>query len=212
MKRWLALIFVLAGSSLIASSQQERPARSNSADGLEQLGLLWSHCHRIGVQSQRQLASTSTCSPFGWQYVVVDEGWYLAHPENADKKDADQGYVISPDGLYLPAPNRFPSSANDQGLKAACRLRPFARPQVRHSHHPRNPQTSRRKGSADCRIVVPCIRSCRPDRSLPLEHRQLRSEGQPGRSGLLRFDGPAVRRLGRRLPEGGLHLATLRCA
>jgi len=55
--------------------------------------------------------------PSGWQYVVVDEGWYLAHPENADKKGADQGYVLSPEGLYLPAPNRFPSSANGQGLK-----------------------------------------------------------------------------------------------
>jgi alpha-galactosidase len=55
--------------------------------------------------------------PFGWQYVVVDEGWYLTHPENADKKGMDQGYVLSPGGLYLPARNRFPSSANDQGLK-----------------------------------------------------------------------------------------------
>jgi hypothetical protein len=55
--------------------------------------------------------------PFGWQYVVVDEGWYLTHPENADKKGMDQGYVLSPEGLYLPARNRFPSSANDQGLK-----------------------------------------------------------------------------------------------
>jgi alpha-galactosidase len=55
--------------------------------------------------------------PFGWQYVVVDEGWYLTHPENADKKGMDQGYVLSPEGLYLPARNRFTSSANDQGLK-----------------------------------------------------------------------------------------------
>ncbi len=52
---------------------------------------------------------------FGWQYVVVDEGWYLAHPENAE--GADQGWTMSADGLYLPASNRFPSSANGQGLK-----------------------------------------------------------------------------------------------
>jgi alpha-galactosidase len=55
--------------------------------------------------------------PYGWQYVVVDEGWYLAHPENAETKGADQGYTLSPDGRYLPAVNRFPSSANDQGFK-----------------------------------------------------------------------------------------------
>ena len=54
---------------------------------------------------------------FGWQYAVVDEGWYLAHPENAGKEGADQGWTISAEGLYQPAVNRFPSSANDQGLK-----------------------------------------------------------------------------------------------
>lgn len=54
---------------------------------------------------------------YGWQYVVVDEGWYLQHPENAGKKGADQGYTLSADGRYLPAPNRFPSSARDAGLK-----------------------------------------------------------------------------------------------
>jgi len=54
---------------------------------------------------------------YGWQYVVVDEGWYLQHPENAGKKGSDQGYTLSADGRYLPAPNRFPSSAGDAGLK-----------------------------------------------------------------------------------------------
>ncbi len=55
--------------------------------------------------------------PYGWRYVVVDEGWYLVHPENAGKQGADQGFTLSPDGRYLPAKNRFPSSANDQGFK-----------------------------------------------------------------------------------------------
>lgn len=43
--------------------------------------------------------------PYGWQYVVIDEGWYLAHPDNS----ANPGYTVSPDGLYLPAADRFPS-------------------------------------------------------------------------------------------------------
>lgn len=53
---------------------------------------------------------------FGWQYVVIDEGWYLQHPENAGTKDADQGYTMDGNGRYLPAPNRFPSSGA-AGLK-----------------------------------------------------------------------------------------------
>jgi hypothetical protein len=56
--------------------------------------------------------------PYGWQYVVIDEGWYLQHPENAGTKGADQGYTLDGNGRYLPAPNRYPSSAGDAGLKA----------------------------------------------------------------------------------------------
>ncbi len=54
----------------------------------------------------------------GWQYVVVDEGWYLQHPENAAKKGADQGYTMDANGRYQPAPNRFPSAVNGAGMKA----------------------------------------------------------------------------------------------
>lgn len=50
---------------------------------------------------------------YGWQYVVVDEGWYLAHPENS----ASPGYTLSSNGLYQPAPNRFPSAGSDQSFK-----------------------------------------------------------------------------------------------
>jgi alpha-galactosidase len=51
--------------------------------------------------------------PYGWQYLVIDEGWYLAQPENF----ASPGYSLSADGRYLPAANRFPSASNQQGFK-----------------------------------------------------------------------------------------------
>ncbi|HEY0786380.1 MAG TPA: glycoside hydrolase family 27 protein [Acidobacteriaceae bacterium] len=51
--------------------------------------------------------------PAGWQYVVIDEGWYLAHPERAATKGADQGFTYDANGRYAPAPERFPG-----GLKA----------------------------------------------------------------------------------------------
>ncbi len=54
---------------------------------------------------------------YGWQYVVIDEGWYLQHPENAGTKGADQGYTLDKNGRYLPAPNRYPSSFGNAGLK-----------------------------------------------------------------------------------------------
>ena len=46
---------------------------------------------------------------FGWQYVVVDEGWYLENPENASMPEALR-YTINSRGQYEPAANRFPTS------------------------------------------------------------------------------------------------------
>lgn len=118
MKRWFIAVCVLAAVCESASSQQSSslpastpPMGWNSWDsyglsineGEFKANVNWLHQH---LQS------------FGWQYVVIDAGWYLAHPEDTGAQDADQGYVVSPEGLYLPAPNRFPSSANGQGFKA----------------------------------------------------------------------------------------------
>jgi len=52
---------------------------------------------------------------FGWQYVVVDEGWYLINPDRAGKPDLK--YSLTGDGRYIPATDRFPSAAGDQGFK-----------------------------------------------------------------------------------------------
>lgn len=48
--------------------------------------------------------------PAGWRYVVLDEGWYLQHPENASSQGGkgDQGYTMDAQGEYTPALNRFP--------------------------------------------------------------------------------------------------------
>ena len=62
--------------------------------------------------------------PAGWEYVVVDEGWYLAHPEDAGTKGADQGYTIDEYARYIPDATRFPGGlkaladyAHERGLK-----------------------------------------------------------------------------------------------
>lgn len=52
--------------------------------------------------------------PFGWQYVVVDEGWYLKNPEA--KPGAFQ-FALDPDGRFLPAQSRFPSATAKAGFK-----------------------------------------------------------------------------------------------
>ena len=51
---------------------------------------------------------------FGWQYVVVDEGWYILNP-SADPTEFH--HAMSDDGRFIPAPARFPSAVNGAGFK-----------------------------------------------------------------------------------------------
>lgn len=50
----------------------------------------------------------------GWQYVVVDEGWYLQNP-TADPKDYK--FQMTGDGRFVPDPGRFPSAKGNAGFK-----------------------------------------------------------------------------------------------
>jgi alpha-galactosidase len=52
--------------------------------------------------------------PLGWQYVVVDEGWYLRNP---GQKGAAQGFVMDAEGRYVVADNRFPSAAGGKNFQ-----------------------------------------------------------------------------------------------
>ena len=96
-----ALLLVLAGAPTLAAPNlaPTPPMGWNSWDsyGLTiteaefKANVSWFHHH---------------LQPLGWQYVVVDEGWYLQHP---GQKGAAQGFVMDADGRYLVANSRFSS-------------------------------------------------------------------------------------------------------
>ena len=48
---------------------------------------------------------------FGWEYVVVDEGWYLANLEA--NNDSHVRFEMDAYGRYVPVPARFPSAGKD---------------------------------------------------------------------------------------------------
>jgi alpha-galactosidase len=54
--------------------------------------------------------------PYGWQYVVVDMEWFVTNP-TAEGNSKSFSYSMDAYGRYMPAPNRFPSSAKDAGFK-----------------------------------------------------------------------------------------------
>ena len=52
---------------------------------------------------------------YGWQYAVIDEGWYMASPSGHTVPE--KKYLWNKDGLLMPAPDRFPSAAEGAGFK-----------------------------------------------------------------------------------------------
>ena len=54
---------------------------------------------------------------FGWQYIVIDIRWYVENDKSGGYNQTDPKYVMDEYGRYLPAMNRFPSSANGKGFK-----------------------------------------------------------------------------------------------
>ncbi|RAW02272.1 NPCBM/NEW2 domain-containing protein [Pseudochryseolinea flava] len=53
----------------------------------------------------------------GWEYVVVDIRWYVANDKAHGYNQTDPQYSIDEYGRFIPAVNRFPSSANGKGFK-----------------------------------------------------------------------------------------------
>jgi alpha-galactosidase len=51
---------------------------------------------------------------FGWQYVVIDEGWYVSNP---GAKPADLKFSLDDVGRFIPVVGRFPSAAGGAGFK-----------------------------------------------------------------------------------------------
>jgi hypothetical protein len=54
--------------------------------------------------------------PYGWQYVVIDEDWFVTNPV-AEGNSKNSQFVLDSYGRYIPAANRFPSAADGAGFK-----------------------------------------------------------------------------------------------
>jgi hypothetical protein len=52
---------------------------------------------------------------FGWQYAVIDEGWYMADPFGSNVET--RKYLFDGNGILIPVPARFASAANGAGFK-----------------------------------------------------------------------------------------------
>lgn len=67
------------------------------------------------AQFRENVKVLASMKQYGWQYAVIDEGWYMRDPFAATT--AAQQYLYDGNGLLLPVVARFPSSANNAGFK-----------------------------------------------------------------------------------------------
>lgn len=77
-------------------------------------------CFATTVTEEQTLAQAevmaSKLKKYGWQYIVVDIQWYEPGAESYNYR-SDAKLVSDEYGRLLPAPNRFPSSADGKGFK-----------------------------------------------------------------------------------------------
>ncbi len=66
-------------------------------------------------QFRDNVAVLASMRSFGWQYAVIDEGWYMQNP--LASKAAEQHFQLDAHGRLIPAVERFPSAAGGAGLK-----------------------------------------------------------------------------------------------
>jgi alpha-galactosidase len=67
------------------------------------------------AQFKANAAVMASIRQFGWQYVVIDEGWYMTNP--AGRNLEERHYLWNGDGLLMPDPARYPSAAHEAGFK-----------------------------------------------------------------------------------------------
>jgi hypothetical protein len=104
----LIALILAAGSSLSAQNPARTPPMGwNSWDAY---GLTIDE-----ADYRANVAVLASLRQYGWQYAVIDEGWYMQNPF-ADKLETRK-YQWDANGIQIPAANRFPSAAGGAGFK-----------------------------------------------------------------------------------------------
>ena len=105
-----ASLFVVVVSASIASGQKIAPTPPMGWNSWDSYGLT--------IDEADYRADTTVLAglkQYGWEYSVIDEGWYMQEPFAATVPA--KKYVWDENGILIPALDRFPSSANGAGFK-----------------------------------------------------------------------------------------------
>ena len=111
---WSVRRFAALACCLIAPyvGQAQKPARQALA---ERPPMGWNSWDAYGLTiTEPQFRDNvdvlaTVLKPFGWQYAVIDEGWFLRNPL-ARMTPEHLDYELDSNGRYIPVPARFPSA------------------------------------------------------------------------------------------------------
>ena len=109
----VALAALLSAATVYVSAQESVPLAPTPPMG-------WNSWDSYGLTiNETDFKANATVlagmKQLGWQYAVIDEGWYLENPFG--KTTEEQKFVLDANGRLIPALNRFPDAVKGAGLK-----------------------------------------------------------------------------------------------
>lgn len=115
---WAGLLLISAFVNQSAYTQSAPPAKPTVAPPIAIAAtppMGWNSWDAYGLTITEQqfranvTAQANLLKSFGWNYSVIDEGWFLKNPLDRPKPELLQ-YQIDANGRYIPVPARFPSA------------------------------------------------------------------------------------------------------
>jgi hypothetical protein len=116
---WAGLLLILALAGQSARTQTPLPVKLAATPPMG-----WNSWDAYGLTiTEEQFRANvkveaTELKSFGWEYAVIDEGWFFFNPEDRPRPNTLH-YAIDEYGRYVPVPARFPSSASLQGPQPA---------------------------------------------------------------------------------------------
>ncbi len=110
-KAWLCLVLMVGVGVAQGQQAMVAPTPPMGWNSWDSYGLTITEAQfraNVGVLKTKLL-------PFGWQYAVIDEGWFFFNPQDRGTPDKLH-YAIDGYGRYVPVPARFPSTIGRGGI------------------------------------------------------------------------------------------------
>jgi alpha-galactosidase len=121
--RKLTLVFVLFTTCIYSLTAQTNPIPKPFQQWAKTPPMGWNSwdCYGPTVTEAEVKANADYMGKYlkkaGWEYIVVDIRWYVANDKAHGYNEKDPVFSIDAYGRFLPAVERFPSSANGKGFK-----------------------------------------------------------------------------------------------